>query len=199
MYKKSLKKYFLLILIIFFFSINIFSQQTNNNNSNNNNNNNKTETTKDFIPREYKDFKLGMDINSFKETISNSNYLYYEGEIPLTLGEQDKNIFKASAKPYILKILFYFYKEKLSMFTFYYNPKKISVYEKLKNLSSKYGEPQKIDNFRFFWEDSKTLMILQKDNILKVIDKAFILTLQQENKKIEEIENISKEQIFDNF
>lgn len=179
---KNFTIFFLVLLLFFLYNFQTFSQ------------NNKI-----FIPREYKDFKLGMDINSFKIKIAKSSYLFYEGEIPLTLGEQNKNIFKTSAKPYILKILFYFYKNKLSMFIFYYNPKKISVFEKLKSLIEKYGNPQKIDSFRFFWEDSETLMILQKDNILKVIDKKFIEELNKENNQLKEIEKLSREQIFDNF
>ena len=129
-YKFLLRTFLIVLILSVLFPYILFSQQSSNSQTNNNQDNSNKESKNTtientFLPRNYKDFELGMDIEEFNKIFKNTTYLFNEGEIPLTLGEQEKHIFKASIMPYILKLLFYFYKNKLSMLIFYYNSEKI--------------------------------------------------------------------------
>ncbi|MCX8058530.1 MAG: hypothetical protein N3A58_03850 [Spirochaetes bacterium] len=204
MMKKNNKIFVIIFLLILqIFSLKeIFSEDFPNKiiyyqNNQENKNNQKSEENK--LPRNYKDFYLGMKLTDFINLIEKVDYLLYEGKIDVSLYEVDKNLFKASVPPYIRKLIFFFYKEILSLFTFYYDNKYVNFFSRYKSLCEKYGNPNQMDSERFIWEDESTIIILERTNILKVIDKNFINNIQNEYKNIENLIKISMDQAFDNF
>jgi len=151
------------------------------------------------LPRNYKDFYLGMDLQNFLQIIDKVDYLLYEGKIDVSFYEVDKNLFKASVPPYIRKLIFFFYKEKLALMNFYYDNKYVNFFERYKSLVEKYGNATYVDSDRFTWEDDQTIIIFEKTNLLKVIDKIFLNQISQEFQNIENLIKISEDKVFDNF
>jgi len=151
------------------------------------------------LPRNYKDFYLGMSIDEFLGLIKTVNYLYYEGELDVTLYEQEKSLFKASVPPLIRKLVFYFFDKTLVLMTFYYDSKYVNLFERYKELSAKYGDPTLVDSKRFVWQDDKTLIILERTYRLKVIDKAFLDSIQASYDQIDNLIDQQNQSIFDNF
>lgn len=195
--------FFILDLNIIFYlkiysEINIIDNLILYQNSQENKNNNQQQKSNQ-LPRSYKDFFLGMKLENFLNIIQKVDYLYYEGKIDVSLYEVDKNLFKASVPPYIRKLIFFFYKDILSLFTFYYDSKYVNYFSRYKELSEKFGSPTSMDSERFIWEDDQTLIIFERTNILKVIDKNFINTIKDEYKSIENLIKSSASETFDNF
>jgi len=151
------------------------------------------------LPRNYKDIILNMDETSFNNLKKDINYLVFEPDIDVSLYESDKHYYVAYRKPYINKFIFYFYQEKLVEMIIYYNSEKNSIYATYERLKEKYGECTLMDRDRFVWEDDLTKYQLERTNILKVIDKEFMNSYDENQKIIDQLIDESEESIFDNF
>ncbi len=167
-----LKIKILLVIIFFIFNFFIFINADNK--------------LKNSISRSFQGIELGIQKSEFESIIKEKNMII-QGELEVYFNEPDKNVIAVSYPPYFRKILFLFYKEKLSMMVFYFNPDLITVYEEYLRLYQKYGEPI-VNQKQFIWEDNNTLLILEKDPfIVKLIDKEFLKQLENENKQLENI------------
>ncbi len=178
-------KKFLIIFLLILTCISIFGQNDQEENY--------------TLPRNYRDFYLDMDEETFKTTRDEISYIAFQPDLDLTMYEQDKNYYIAYKKPYFNKIIFYFFKGKLVEMIFYYNSDQKNVFENFNRLKEKHGKCSDMDSTRFKWEDDKTIYYLERINILKVIDKEFINSFKEEQEKINNLIEESEDIIYDNF
>ncbi len=165
------KKIILIIIFLFFFCLNLVAQQNNEGLT---------------INRSFQGISLGIQRSEF-EKIANEKKITIQGELDVYFNQPDKSVVATIFPPYFRKILFFFYKDILSMIIFFFDPKYISIYEEYSRLYSKYGTPT-VNQKQFIWEDSKTLLILEKDPfIVKLIDKELFNSLKETEQNIENI------------
>ncbi|MCR4421261.1 MAG: hypothetical protein GYA61_06495 [Spirochaetales bacterium] len=165
------KKIVILIIFIFIFCFNLIAQQNNENLK---------------ISRSFQGINLGIQRTEF-EKIAKEKNITIQGELEVYFNQPDKSVVATIFPPYFRKILFFFYRDTLSMIIFFFESKYISVYEEYSRLYSKYGTPI-VNQKQFIWEDSQTLLILEKDPfIVKLIDKELFNSLAETEQNIENI------------
>ncbi len=165
------RKFLFVILFILIFCFSIDAQEENKSS---------------FLNRSFQGISLGIAKGEFEKIISEKN-MTIQGELDVYFNEPDKSVVAVIFPPYFRKILFVFYKEILSMIIFFFDPSYISVYEEYIRLYEKYGEPI-VNQKQFVWEDSITLLILEKDPfIVKLIDKEFFNQISKDQEQLEKV------------
>lgn len=123
------------------------------------------------LPDGFSTVKLGMDMETAKETLEKDSYFLYRGDPDVSLLPQpDTSIIECKGFLFIDKASFQFYGDSLYIIILRLNPEELDYFSMYTALTEKYGPPISLDPEQIIWTDEKVRLSLERPLTMKYID-----------------------------
>ena len=123
------------------------------------------------LPAEYRNIKLGMNIDAVKEALQQDSVFGYRGERDVSLlPTENRSLIESAGSYFISRSWFQFYKDNLYTMIFKLNTDTVDYYSVYAKFCEKYGEPASINPQRAVWENEQIRVVIERPLIVKYID-----------------------------
>lgn len=152
------------------------------------------------LPAEYRGIKLGMDMNSVKESLKKDAVFGYRGERDISMNlTANRSLIESEGISFIKRSWFQFYKDNLYTMILKLNTDIIDYYSVYSVFCEKYGEPASINPERAVWEDEHTRVVIERPLIVKYIDMTVFNELVSQSAETKDVVTANRQSFLDDF
>ena len=138
------------------------------------------------LPRQFRQFALGMSLESLKENLIKDGYFNFRGDRDVSfLPVRDQSLVETTGSLFIKRAFFQLRDGKVFIMAFTLNTEIIDHYSIFTQFSGKYGEPSSLDPTAAVWETEQTRISIERPLTVKYIDKLVFDDIVNESGLIE--------------
>lgn len=126
-----------------------------------------------FLPTQYREIALGMQIDHVKEQLIKDSIFGYRGDrdVSLLRGE-NRSLIETSGSSFIRRAWFQFIDDSLYIMSLQLDTERVDYYTLFTSLTAKYGQPLILDPAKSQWVDDACILTLERPLTIKYVDKA---------------------------
>jgi hypothetical protein len=124
------------------------------------------------LPRQFRQFYLGMDLDDLKKNLSGDSYFNFRGDRDVSLlPVREQSLVETSGSYFIRRAFFQLRDGSVFIMSFTLNTQIIDYYSVFTQFIQKYGEPSYLDPGNVIWETEQTRIAIERPLTVKYIDK----------------------------
>ncbi|GHU07815.1 hypothetical protein FACS1894151_02730 [Spirochaetia bacterium] len=148
------------------------------------------------LPREFRGYSLGMDLDALKDALSGDALLRFRGDRDVSfLPSHEQNLVETTGLSYIRRAFFQLHEGSLFVMAFTLDPERIDHYSVYTSFTQKYGEPDSLNPMETVWESETTRVSIERPLTVKYIDMGVFNQLS-ENSRTEESREVQLREAF---
>lgn len=138
------------------------------------------------LPRQFRQFYLGMDIDELKTNLLSDNYFNFRGDRDVSfLPVREQSLVETTGSSFISRAFFQLRDSSVFIMSFSLNTNIIDYYSVFTQFTQKYGEPSYLDPRIAVWEMEETRIAIERPLTVKYIDKIVFDDIVNESGLIE--------------
>jgi len=170
-------RWFLPVFFIFFFLSAGFAQETPDQ---------KTEVQQQELPRKFREFVLGMNLDDLKTALLNDNYFNFRGDRDVSfLPVREQSLVETTGSLFVRRAFFQLRDGQVFIMSFALNTQIIDHYSVFTQFVEKYGQPSRLDPMSAIWETDEIRIAIERPLTVKYIDKVVFDDIVNESGLIE--------------
>lgn len=158
------------------------------------------ETQRQDLPRGWKEIVVGMSLEEAKKILEGNPDFRYRGDPDVSmLLQPNTNLIETEGSYFIRRAALQFREGKLYSLALDLNTDRIDYFSVFTALSSKYGDPDRLDPTGAFWQNEAILLSLEKPLTVKYQDRQVLEQLRQASGVKGTIQELTREQFLRQF
>ena len=126
----------------------------------------------DGLPRQFRQFVLGMILDDLKENLLSDGYFNFRGDRDVSLlPAREQSLVETTGSSFIRRAFFQLRDGEVFIMTFALNTEIIDHYSVFTQFVQKYGQPSQLDPQAAVWETEDTRIAIERPLTVKYIDK----------------------------
>lgn len=152
------------------------------------------------LPRQFRDFYLGMNIDDLKDNLFKDGYFDFRGDRDVSfLPIRDQSLIETTGSSFIRRAFFQLRDSSVFIMSFSLNTLIIDYYSVFTQFTEKYGEPSYLDPRSAVWETEETRISIERPLTVKYIDKIVFDDILNESGLIESTQVLLRENFLNEF
>jgi hypothetical protein len=124
------------------------------------------------IPRQFRQFYLGMRLDDLKENLLSDDYFNFRGDRDVSfLPVREQSLVETTGSQFIRRAFFQLRDGSVFIMSFSLNTHIIDYYSVFTQFTQKYGDPSYLDPRTIIWETEDTRIAIERPLTVKYIDK----------------------------
>ncbi|MCL2243722.1 MAG: hypothetical protein FWC03_04550 [Treponema sp.] len=125
------------------------------------------------LPRQFREFYLGMSLDDLKENLITDGYFNFRGDRDVSfLPVRNQSLVETTGTSFIRRAFFQLRDGEVFIMSFSLNTGIIDHYSVFTQFVEKYGQPSSLDPGTAVWETGETRIAIERPLTVKYIDKA---------------------------
>ena len=138
------------------------------------------------LPRQFRQFYLGMDIDNLKDNLINDDYFNFRGDRDVSfLPVREQSLVETTGSSFIRRAFFQLRDSSVFIMSFSLNTQIIDFYSVFTQFTEKYGEPSYLDPRTAIWETEEIRISIERPLTVKYIDKVVFDDIVNESGLVE--------------
>ena len=152
------------------------------------------------LPRQYREFSLGMSMDDLKTNLTRDNFFNFRGDRDVSfLPERDQSLVETTGNSFIRRAFFQLRDGQVFIMSFSLNVELIDHYSILTQFTEKYGQPSYLDPRTAIWETEETRIAVERPLTVKYIDKTVFNDILNESNLIQSSQVQRRQDFLDEF
>ncbi|MCL1992077.1 MAG: hypothetical protein FWG66_03920 [Spirochaetes bacterium] len=123
------------------------------------------------LPRQFRDFSLGMNLDSLRESLTNDALFNFRGERDVSfLPVQQQSLVETGGSSFIRRAFFQLMDEGVFIMSFTLNTAIIDHFSVFTHFVQRYGEPTFLNPREAVWENGNTRISIERPLTVRYID-----------------------------
>ena len=140
----------------------------------------------DGLPRQFRQFILGMNLEDLKQNLITDNYFNFRGDRDVSfLPVRNQSLVETTGSSFIRRAFFQLRDGEVFIMSFVLNTQIIDHYSVFTQFVEKYGQPSALDPRMAVWETEETRIAIERPLTVKYIDKAVFDDIVNESGLVE--------------
>jgi hypothetical protein len=124
------------------------------------------------LPRQFRQFSLGMNLDDLKESLIKDDYFHFRGDRDVSfLPVREQSLVETTGSSFVKRAFFQLRDGSVFIMAFTLNTEIIDHYSIFNQFTDKYGEPSYLDPRTAIWETDETRISIERPLTVKYIDK----------------------------
>ena len=138
------------------------------------------------LPRQFRRFGLGMDLDNLKTNLINDGLFNFRGDRDVSfLPVREQTLVETTGASFVRRAFFQLRDGEVFIMAFSLNTDIMDHYSVFSRFVEKYGEPSRLDPKEAVWEDEDTRIAIERPLTVKYIDKNVFNDILDESNLIE--------------
>jgi hypothetical protein len=147
------------------------------------------------LPRKFRKFSLGMDIEKLKEELKKDGLFSFRGDRDVSfLPLREETLVETTGLSFVRRAFFQLKEGAVFIMAFSLDPRLVDHYSVFTSFVKKYGEPRFLDPGQAVWEDDGARISIERPLTVKYIDKEVFQGLVEEGRTRESGELFLREE-----
>jgi hypothetical protein len=158
------------------------------------------EETKEVVPRQFRAFSLGMELEDLKGALEEDDLFNFRGDRDVSfLPIREQTMVETQGTSFIKRAFFQLREGRVFIMAFTLDTRRIDHYSVFSSFVEKYGEPGTLDPSQGVWEDEETRVSIERPLTVKYIDRPVFQQVQEESRVKESNEVFLREEFLHAF
>jgi hypothetical protein len=152
------------------------------------------------LPRTFRGFSLGMDLEALKKALEQDGLFYFRGDRDVSfLPAGEQNLIETTGFSFIRRAFFQLREGELFIMAFSLDQSLIDFYSVFTSFVKKYGEPRSLDPGQAVWESEDIRITIERPLTVKYIDTRVFAEIMGESAVKESAEVFLREEFLHDF
>jgi hypothetical protein len=158
------------------------------------------EQTAAELPSGFRDIVLGLSFEAVKDRLQQDPYFDYRGEPDVSLRRTpNRHVIETDGYLFIDRAFFQFFEDRLYTIILRLNPRRIDYFTMYRQLTGKYGPPDRLNPTEAVWESLDVRMALERPVVVKYLELPTFRRLQRTGRAEESLDRLSRDRFLEQF